>query len=118
MWKFLLWLLLTTFVVAGAKAHDLSEGVGVVCDTLDQIQQFATLNATTEAIQTINAGKTVCAMVNVRYIRGAEVARVRSKEHAYAVIQILVVQVKVYGQWGQIPPEVQYTLFQIEELGA
>jgi hypothetical protein len=49
-----------------AWAYDLEEGLGVVCDTVAQIEQFASLDAKPEAIQTVNAGKTVCAKVNIR----------------------------------------------------
>jgi hypothetical protein len=34
------------------------------------------------------------------------------------VVKILVVEAKVHGAWGSIKPEVQYTLFAIEEVPA
>jgi 2',3'-cyclic-nucleotide 2'-phosphodiesterase (5'-nucleotidase family) len=60
-----------------AWAYDLEEGLGVACDTVAQIEQFASLDAKPEAIQTVNAGKTVCAKVNIRYIEGRKLSRIR-----------------------------------------
>ena len=114
--KIVLWLVLGTFALT-AHAHELSEGTGIVCDTPDQVQRFAVLGAKPEAIKTINDGaaKAVCALTTVRYIRGREVSRVRSSDHAYQVVEILLIEVQVHGQWGAITPEVQYTLFPLHE---
>jgi hypothetical protein len=91
---------------------------GVICDTQAQILEFASRNATPEAVQQINVGKTVCALVNVRYYRGEEVARTTANNKAMQVVKILVVEANVHGVWGSIRPEVQYTLFAIEEVPA
>ena len=114
--RIVLWLVLGTFALT-AHAHELSEGTGIVCDTPDQVQRFAVLGAKPEAIKTINDGaaKAVCALTTVRYIRGREVSRVRSSDHAYQVVEILLIEVQVHGQWGAITPEVQYTLFPLHE---
>lgn len=118
-WKVLLWAFLTAFVVAGAQAHELTEGTGVVCDTVEQIERFASLDATHEAIKTVNAGQNVCVMATVSYYRGRDLNRVRSSEHSWQVVEILVVAFVVRGQWATItPPSIQYTLFQVEEQGA
>jgi hypothetical protein len=85
--KLVLWLVLSIFLVAGAQAHVLEEGTGVVCDTLEQILEFASLNATPEAIQKINVGKTSCALVQVRYYRGEEVARTSANNKAVQVVK-------------------------------
>jgi hypothetical protein len=116
--KLVLWLVLSIFLVSGAQAHDLEEGTGVICDTQAQILEFASRNATPEAVQQINVGKTVCALVNVRYYRGEEVARTTANNKAMQVVKILVVEANVHGVWGSIRPEVQYTLFAIEEVPA
>ena len=114
--KIVLWLVLGTFALT-AQARELSEGTGIVCDTPDQVQRFAVLGAKPEAIKTINDGaaKAVCALTTVRYIRGREVSRVRSSDHAYRVVEILLIEVKLHGQWGEITPSLQYTLFLVNE---
>src|SRR5437773_11255763 len=109
--RIVLWLVLDTFALT-AHAHELSEGTGIVCDTPDQVQRFAVLGAKPEAIKTINDGaaKAVCALTTVRYIRGREVCRVRSSDHAYRVVEILLIEAKLHGQWWEITPSLQYTL--------
>src|SRR5580765_7119129 len=111
--KLVLWLVLSILVVSRAQAHDLEEGTGVVCDTQAQILEFASRNATPEAIQQINVSKTVCALVSVRYYRGEEVARTSANNKALQLVKILVVAVNFHGVWGEIKPDVQYTLFPI-----
>jgi hypothetical protein len=101
-----------------AWAYDLEEGLGVVCDTAAQIEQFASLDAKPESIQTVNAGKTVCAKVNIRYIEGRKLSRIRMSERTVEVVEILVVEVNICGHCGAITPEVQHTLFQIKEVPA
>lgn len=120
MWKLLLWLLLSAFVAAGAKAHELEEGTGMLCDTQVQIERFAALEAKPEAAQLINAdaNKNVCVMANVRYIRGREVSRVRVPNRTMQIVEILVVQVNVMGAWATIPPDIQYTIYHVDEVGA
>lgn len=120
MWKFLLWVFLTAFVVVGAKAHELDEGRGMLCDTQQQIERFAALDARPEAAQLINADaqKNVCVMAEVRYIRGREVSRVRLPNRTLQIVEILVVQFKMRGQWTEVPPDIQYTIFPIDEVGA
>jgi hypothetical protein len=117
--KIVLWLVLSILIVSRAHTEPvLEEGNGVICDTQAQILEFASRNATPEAIQQINVGKTVCALVNVRYYRGEEVARTTANNKSLQVVKILVVEVNVHGVWGSIKPEVQYTLFAIEEVPA
>jgi hypothetical protein len=57
-------------------------------------------------------------MVGVRYIRGREINRIHSGDKALQVVEVLIVQVNLHGHWGDIKPEVQYTLFPLEERSA
>lgn len=107
-------------LVMPAYSHDIEEGTGVICDTKAQLERFASLDATNEAITVINADakQNVCAMVEVGYIRVMQVGVAHTTGGAVELVEILVVAVKLHGQWGQIKPKVQYTLFLIEERGA
>jgi hypothetical protein len=106
------------FIAPRAFGHEFEEGTVVLCDTQEQIERFAALGSTPQAITIINAGKNVCAMVSVRYIRGREINRIRSGDKALQVVEVLIVQVNLHGHWGDIKPEVQYTLFPLEERSA
>lgn len=112
--KLLIYLTLSLFVVSGVKAHDLDESTGVICDTQAQIERYARLGLTPQAIAIINEGTHACALVNVRYIRGGEVNRIHS-DKSYQVVEILIVQANMHGQWGEIKPTIQYALFPIKE---
>jgi hypothetical protein len=70
--KIVLWLALSTFIVCGAQAHELEEGTGIICDTQQQIERRAALDAKPEAILLINtdAQSNVCAQATIHYIWG------------------------------------------------
>lgn len=97
------------------KAHEILEGQGVVCDEKAQAEKFAALGMELEALLVLNAEKNVCVMATVRYIYGHEVNRVRSGESMVQVVEILVLQFKMHGDWIIIPAVLQYTLFRVEE---
>lgn len=104
-------------VVKCAKAHELSEGSGVLCDKSVQVEMFAAYGAQIDAVQTINADahENVCVMATVRYIYGHEIKRVRTSERAMQIVEVLVLQFKHQGQWTNLPPTIQYTLFEVVE---
>jgi hypothetical protein len=83
--KCLLWALCTTFVLAGAKAQEISQGTGVLCDTKQQIERFISLEANSVALQAINADeqKTVCAVVEVQYVRGVSLGKLRNTKGTF-----------------------------------
>lgn len=111
---------LVLFLVVAPKVygHELEEGTGVVCDTPAQVEQFVELGAQTDALRVINVSKVVCGFNTIHYIRGRDMKRIRSHEHAYTIVEILIIQVRIHGQWAEVPPEVQYTVFEIEETPA
>lgn len=115
---FFIALLAVAFIVAGvrkSKAHEILEGTGVVCDTREQIEKFAALEMKLEALQVMNAEANVCVMAVVRYIYGHAEKRLRVGGDAVQVVEILVIQFKMQGDWITIPAVVQYTLFQVKE---
>lgn len=116
----LTYVLAALVVATSLQAHEVEQGVGVLCDTQAQIERFASLDANTDAIKVINADakQNVCAMVEVQYIRGQQVGTARTTKGAVQLVEILLTAVKMHGQWGSVTPEIQYTMFQIAELEA
>lgn len=114
--KMLLYGCMQLFVICNAQAHEVVTGIGVSCDTQEQVEMFAHLGGKPQAIALVNeqAHGNVCAIVEVAYIRGKTVAQVRN-EHTYDVAEILVVGFKKQGGWQQLPPVLQYTLFAVTE---
>lgn len=113
--KLLIYLALTLLLVSGVKAHEVEEDTGVICDTQQQIERYVRLGQNPQAINIINHNSNACAMVNVRFIRGGEVNRVYAGDKAMQVVEILIVQANVQGEWTAITPMIQYSLFNIEE---
>lgn len=70
--KLLIYLALTLCVVSGAKAYEVEEDTGVICDTQAQVERYVRLGQNPQAITIINHDQKVCLMVNVRFIRGGE----------------------------------------------
>lgn len=118
--RYVLVAMLVMFAAHASAQHDIQEGAGVVCDTPAQVKRFAELGAKADALNALNEGEQqpVCAWAPVRYIRGRVVDVARAGERTVQIVEILLLQVRVHGQWGQVPPEVQYTIFEIEEEGA
>lgn len=119
-WKVLVWALLTTFVVSGARAYDLDEVQGILCNTKDQATQFVALGANPAAAHTINADahQIACALAEVRYIRGQTISIHNASIGLVEVVEILVVAVKFRGRWGEVAAGLQYVVLELKGGGA
>jgi hypothetical protein len=78
-----------------ARADDIQVGTGLVCDTQEQAERFATLydGDTETAIGTINAEEhnaTACAVVTMTYMPGPPLATVRKSDMTLQVVPIVV----------------------------
>ena len=91
-------------------------GTGVLCDSRAQIEKVAALDAEVSAIETINTSEPkACAYAEVRFIRGASYGQVHLSKHTFDVVEVLVLGFKTQGEWRQLSPMVQWTLFPIKE---
>jgi hypothetical protein len=103
-------------LASAAKAHEVTEGRSVLCDTQGQIERFAKLDAKPEAIQAINADEqNACGFMHVAYIEGAEVGRLTVKGRTMRIVEVLVVAIDRGAGWQGITPMLQYTLFDVPE---
>jgi hypothetical protein len=105
-----------------ARAHDIEYDTGAICDTQNQAQRLAVLLDDDEhAIAMVNAEEgnpSACAVETVAFVRGANLATVRSKAEAFAVIEILVVGVNLESGFRSIAPNVHFMLVKIDERDA
>jgi len=104
---------------------DLEIGIGVICDTSEQVHQIIERvvdkgedNAT--AFSTVNqeAGTPhACVVQPVAYEKNEVVDRfVSKKSEVFEITKITVRKALISGQWATIdPPTVQYTVFGVEE---
>jgi len=104
-----------TTLVPRAFGNELEEDTGVICDTQSQIERYVRLGQSPQAIKIINEATNACAFVNVRFIRGSEVNRVFAGDKVFQVVEILIVEANMHDSWTAIKPQIQYTLFPIEE---
>jgi len=106
-----------TFTTLASRAfgNELEEDTGVICDTQSQIERYVWLGQSPQAIKIINEATNACAFVNAPFIRGSEVNRVFAGDKVFQVVEILIVEANMHGGWTAIKPQIQYTLFPIEE---
>jgi hypothetical protein len=105
-----------------ARAHDIEYDTGAICDTQNQARRLAMLldddGHATAMVNAEEGNPRACAVETVAFVRGANLATVRSKAGAFAVIEILVVGVNLESGFRSIAPNVQFMLVKIDERDA
>lgn len=109
---------------AGAVAKDekVQVGVGVVCDTSEQVEHYLTLsrsNTSPEtALQIINSeskGSFACGMAAIAFMPGDQIGTVEVSGGMMRIMQITVVAMETDRGWIPVPRATQYTAL-FEEL--
>ena len=100
---------------------DVEVGVGVVCDTGDQIKRFAVLSGedgdVARAIRTVNTesnNPAACAQVVAAFVRGKEVGEIHRSHDSLTVSEITILAVPENNQWQFVSPVKQYTAFPVK----
>ncbi len=111
--RLLVLIALATSPMAAVAQAEVEVGVGLICDTQQQVErfvrEFTTPEATVQAINTDNAN--ACGVANVVYVRMERVSQARNQHGTFDVVSILVLGfVRPIGVM-QIPPYPQFTLF-------
>jgi hypothetical protein len=115
-----LFALLATPFCAPAQAADYEFGASLVCDTQAQVERFVTLftGDAQAAIRVVNAEEqnpSACAIVNVAYMRGAQIGMARHGDSAFEIVRILVVGIESDEGIRAVRPAVYFSLFGIKE---
>lgn len=104
-----------------ARGDDVQVGVGVVCDTKDQIQRFAKLSEqdgdVAQAIKSVNTeakNPAACAQIMAAFVRGKDVAEVHRAHDALQVAEITILAVPEGNRWQVVSPVKQYTAFPVK----
>ena len=94
----------------------LQSGVGVVCDTPEQLQRYLKLHfAGSEpaaALETVNAESNnpkACGIVATAFIENKEVGHVSVSSEIMRLVQITIIATRSALGWQRVPPTVQYT---------
>jgi len=103
-----------------AHASDYEVGASLVCDTQEQVEHFVAqyTGDAQAAIQYVNdeeKNPTACAMMNIAYMRGAQVAMARHGANAFKIIRVLVVGVETGNGVLSVTPALYFSLQSVKE---
>jgi hypothetical protein len=120
-----LFALLTTAFGGPAKAWDYEAwdydvGTSLICDTQAQVERFVALfsgdaPATIRAVNTEEQNPSACAIINVAYMRGAQIGMARHGDNAFEIVRILVVGIATSNGVRPVRPAAYFSLFGVKE---
>jgi hypothetical protein len=115
-----LFALLTAPFCAPALAADYEVGTSLVCDTQGQVERFVArfVSDAEAAVRAVNAedhNPAACALVNVAYLRGSQVAMARHGDNAFEIVRILVVGIETAAGMRPVRPAAYFSLFAVKE---
>lgn len=105
-------LVLTVGYVYGAP----QESIGLICDTPEQVEQFARTadgKGANAALEEVNGNDVVCVVMPVRFNKHEAVKTIDIRGKTYAVVRIMVFGGKdAEGWWKVDPPVEQFTVYE------
>jgi hypothetical protein len=116
-------LLLVFCAAARAQEPGMNIGFGLVCDTPQQVEQFAAIydGDADAALAAVNADlddADACTIATFAFVLGPQVSVIKSAKGAFRVVQILVVGVFTDEGFESAMPQTCFTLAEVdEELG-
>ena len=102
------------------SAHAMDYEVGTICDTKTQVERFVALFSgdTQAAIDAVNAedqNPTACALVDVVYLRGAEIGMARNGDSPFEIVRILVVGIDTAAGIQAVRPSAYFSVIAVKE---
>ena len=115
--RVVLWALLFCFpVAANAQQPSLEMGVGLICNSEEQVQRYLALHKPDQppasALQLVNdeaQDPNTCSLSAIAFIRGNEGPSVLVTGGRMKITQIVVVAAQTPLGWQRVPDFVQYT---------
>jgi hypothetical protein len=102
-----------------AEAQDVQIGQGLVCNTPAQVETYVHAREPAAALAAINqAEPKACAMAEVLFWKGAQVATIRNDKGTFVVTAILVVAFMTAQGPQPVPAKPQFTIFSVKEMAA
>jgi hypothetical protein len=107
---------------APAGATDYEVGTTLLCDTREQAERFVALFSgdAEAAVVAVNAeaqNPTACALMDVAYLRGPQLAMARHGDSAFEIARILVVGIATETDIKPVRPAAYFSLFSVKEYG-
>jgi hypothetical protein len=111
---------LSLLLYAPARAQDMEVGTSLVCDTQEQIERVITLfrgnmQFAVNAVNTAEKDPNACGVVNMAYLRGREVAMIRTKTGTFRILRVLAVGVVTEGGIAPTGPAIYFALDAVDE---
>ena len=119
--KFLSSAALLSLLLSGpARAHEVEVGSALICDTRQQVEHLVSFmrGDVQSAVNAVNAAEhdqTACGMSRLAFLRGSNLATVRTKEETFQIVEILVVGVVTEAGVRSVVPSVYISLFKVAE---
>jgi hypothetical protein len=101
-------------MTVGARAQNIENGVGVVCDSPQQVEQVIVLRADFKsAVEEINAQNhsRVCEILNVAFLVGGIVAETSNEKGTWQIRKILIVGLYLGRIMNTVQPYQKYSAF-------
>lgn len=105
---------LSIATTAGARAQDIENGVGVICDSPRQVEQVITLRHDFKAaVAEINALNKmhVCEILNVAFLVGGIVAEASNDDGTWQIRKVLIVGLYLGRVMNSVQPYERYSAF-------
>jgi hypothetical protein len=121
--KLLHFALLSLLLCLPAQAQEIEYGKGLICDTRQQAEHLVRyldgdVDAALRAVNAEEHDPNACTAVSVAFVRGPELATVRSKDMTFQIVRILVVGVGTPSGFQSVVPAAYVSLFKVEEYAA
>ena len=105
---------LSIATTVGARAQDIENGVGVICDSPRQVEQVITLRHDfKDAVAEINAlnKMPVCEILNVAFLVGGIVAEASNDDGTWQIRKVLIVGLYLGRVMNSVQPYEKYSAF-------
>jgi hypothetical protein len=113
--------LLSCGLIAPAVAGEVETGTVLICDTQHQAERLASLMHGDDAVSVVsdvNAEEhsdTACGIADVAFLRGSNLATIRTKDETFEVAKILIMGVVTGTRVKDVPPKIYFSVFKIDE---
>jgi hypothetical protein len=100
-------------ITTGARAQNIENGVGVVCDSPQQVEQLIGRTDFESAVEEVNAqnNSRVCEILNIAFLVGGIAAEASNDKGTWQIRKILVVGLYRGRNMNSVQPYQKYTAF-------
>ena len=118
--KLLHFALVSLLLCLPAQAQEIEYGKVLICDMRQQAERLVRhldgdVGAALRAVNAEEHDPNACAVVTVAFVRGPELATVRSRDATFQIVRILVVGIGTPRGFQSVAPAAYVSLFSVDE---